>query len=136
MENCHETLFEYNFESFGVKIGISSNSQRFLKKIIGNLKNVIPDGYISETKSETSHNFYVEDGKDIFYFSKNGEFIAEGESEEIFLNYFFSRLRLTVAEFAVGKVFLHAGVVGWKDKAIVIPGKSFSGKTNDYCRTN
>lgn len=38
-------------------------------------------------------------------------------------------IRLTVAEFAVGKVFLHAGVVGWKGQAIIIPGQSFTGKS-------
>jgi hypothetical protein len=28
------------------------------------------------------------------------------------------------------RIFLHAGVVGWRGRAIVIPGKNFSGKTN------
>ncbi len=35
----------------------------------------------------------------------------------------------TVAEFADSKVFLHAGVVGWKNRAIVIPARSWSGKS-------
>jgi len=34
-----------------------------------------------------------------------------------------------VAEMARHRVFVHAGVVGWKGKAIVIPGRSFSGKS-------
>src|SRR5882724_3476225 len=40
-----------------------------------------------------------------------------------------SDLRLFVAEVAHRRVFVHAGVVGWKGKAIVIPGRSFSGKS-------
>ena len=40
-----------------------------------------------------------------------------------------SKIRLTVAEFAENYIFLHAGVVSYKDKAIIIPAKSFSGKT-------
>ena len=40
-----------------------------------------------------------------------------------------SDLRLVVAEFARHRVFVHAGVVGWKGRAIVIPGRSFSGKS-------
>ena len=28
------------------------------------------------------------------------------------------------------RIFLHAGVVGWRGQAIVIPGKNFSGKTS------
>jgi hypothetical protein len=39
------------------------------------------------------------------------------------------RLQLQVAREAPRKVFVHAGVVGWKGRAIVIPGRSFSGKT-------
>ncbi len=45
------------------------------------------------------------------------------------LGTFESNLRLFVAEFAKNHVFVHAGVVGWKGKAIVIPGRSFSGKS-------
>lgn len=40
-----------------------------------------------------------------------------------------SDLQLYVAEWARRRVFVHAGVVGWKGQAIVIPGHSFSGKT-------
>jgi hypothetical protein len=42
---------------------------------------------------------------------------------------FESDLRLFVAEFARRRVFVHAGVVGWKGRAIVIPGRSYSGKS-------
>jgi hypothetical protein len=34
-----------------------------------------------------------------------------------------------VAETATTRFFVHAGVVGWRGRAIVIPGRSFSGKT-------
>jgi hypothetical protein len=40
-----------------------------------------------------------------------------------------SDLRLAVASSARRRVFLHAGVVGWKGTALVLPGKSCSGKT-------
>ena len=45
------------------------------------------------------------------------------------LEAFDSDLRLFIAEFAKHRVFVHAGVVGWKGNAIVIPGRSFSGKS-------
>ena len=38
-------------------------------------------------------------------------------------------LRIAVAEYARDSVFIHAGVVGWKGKAIIIPANSFAGKT-------
>ncbi len=40
-----------------------------------------------------------------------------------------SSLRLYTAEWARRRVFVHAGVVGWQGMAIVIPGRSFSGKS-------
>jgi len=42
---------------------------------------------------------------------------------------FESDLQLFVAEAARRRVFVHAGVVGWKGKAVVLPGYSYSGKT-------
>ena len=35
-----------------------------------------------------------------------------------------------VAEHARGRLFLHAGVVGWQGRAVVIPGASMSGKSS------
>jgi hypothetical protein len=40
-----------------------------------------------------------------------------------------SDLQLYVAEHACRRLFVHAGVVEWKGRAIIIPGRSFSGKS-------
>jgi hypothetical protein len=40
-----------------------------------------------------------------------------------------NHVQLLVAETARQRVFVHAGVVGWRGQAIVIPGRSFTGKT-------
>lgn len=40
-----------------------------------------------------------------------------------------SDLQLYVAERAPRRVFVHAGVVGWRGQAVVVPGPSLSGKT-------
>ena len=37
--------------------------------------------------------------------------------------------QLTVATLAKELVFVHAGVVAWKDRAVVVPGRSLSGKS-------
>jgi hypothetical protein len=46
-----------------------------------------------------------------------------------FLERFRSVVTLHVAEASPVRTFVHAGVVGWGDQAILIPGRSFSGKT-------
>jgi hypothetical protein len=60
---------------------------------------------------------------------KDGKLILKTEEPEPLLQRLESLVRLTIAEFAIGFVFIHAGVVSWKDRAIVIPARSFKGKT-------
>jgi hypothetical protein len=40
-----------------------------------------------------------------------------------------SEIRQTVAKGAARRTFVHAGVVGWNGRAILVPGRSRSGKT-------
>ena len=40
-----------------------------------------------------------------------------------------SDMQLYVAEASPTRVFTHAGVVGWRGRAVVFPGRTFSGKT-------
>jgi len=40
-----------------------------------------------------------------------------------------SDLQFTVALNAKNRLFVHAGVVGWRNRAILVPGRSFSGKS-------
>ena len=40
-----------------------------------------------------------------------------------------SDLQVYIAERARTRLFVHAGVVGWRGRAIVIPGSSYSGKS-------
>jgi len=44
-------------------------------------------------------------------------------------NAFEADLQLHVSEAARNRIFVHAGVVGWRGKAIVIPGRTFTGKS-------
>jgi hypothetical protein len=55
--------------------------------------------------------------------------LARSLDLETVLDVFESNLQITVAEWSPLRVFVHAGVVAWKGRAIVIPGLSFSGKT-------
>jgi hypothetical protein len=59
----------------------------------------------------------------------NLERLARSLDEEPVYDALESDLQLYVAERAERRAFIHAGVVGWKGKAVVMPGRSFSGKT-------
>lgn len=57
------------------------------------------------------------------------ERLARARDAEQVLDAFESALRLYVAEMARRRVFVHAGAVGWRGRAIVLPGRSRAGKT-------
>jgi hypothetical protein len=55
--------------------------------------------------------------------------LARTRNLEEALEMFESDLQMYVATEAPRRVFVHAGVVGWKGQAILVPGRSHSGKT-------
>jgi hypothetical protein len=55
--------------------------------------------------------------------------IARSLDLEYVLRSFESDLQFYIAESATRRVFVHAGVVGLRGQAVLIPGRSFSGKT-------
>ena len=59
----------------------------------------------------------------------DGVRLARTHDAEEALEAFESDLHLNVAAEARGRVFVHAGVVGWKGRAIIMPGRSHAGKT-------
>jgi hypothetical protein len=120
--------------SYGVKIEIQYDVSEFSETLfIEILKKILPTGFEIISSEDVEHHFGVftndRDGKQIFELHHEFEKIAAAWAKDEILDYLESRIRLTVAEFAKDRVFLHAGVVGWKGRAIVLPGKSFHGKT-------
>lgn len=121
---------QLNFQAFGVKIGIRADGTDFLREAVGGLREIFPDGVEKIKENQVEHFFSVtrkESGA--FSLCKDGKEIYSVQSKKYLINYLGWHLRATVAEFAAEKIFLHAGVVGWEGKAIVIPGQSFAGKT-------
>ncbi|HLA96748.1 MAG TPA: hypothetical protein VK612_13585 [Pyrinomonadaceae bacterium] len=121
---------EFRFESYGVKIGIECDRIELLrraeavirKSLVGKIKDI--------ENSEVDHTFGITlDDNRTYTLYQNGEKNTHGDSERNFFKFFGSIIRLTVAEFARDLVFVHAGVVGWNGGAIVLPGRSFQGKT-------
>ena len=129
--NKQKALFCLDFETLGVRIGIGSNERSLLRAVERHLPEILPLEIDFSADGPAGHFFEIlwdgADGK--IRVLKDKEQLFTLKSEERLIEYLSSRIRITVAEFAGSRVFLHAGVVGWKGKAIVIPGKSRSGKT-------
>ncbi|MEK6303096.1 MAG: hypothetical protein AABO41_20480 [Acidobacteriota bacterium] len=58
------------------------------------------------------------------------QIVANSTDLDLILEAFDKQLKIYVAEMAQRRVFVHAGAVEWQGKGIVIPGRSFSGKTS------
>ena len=59
----------------------------------------------------------------------NHVLLARSRGLEEALDAFAADVQLHVAEWARRRVFVHAGAVGWRGRAIVLPGRTLSGKT-------
>jgi hypothetical protein len=123
----------FSLKSYGVRIGIRSNERSALERvcehlpreweraslpIVDRVYSILVGGDGARANLRRFHLLY-------------GDHVRLERSMD--LDSVFDRLesdlRIFVAEFAKHRVFVHAGVVGWNGKAIVIPGRSYTGKS-------
>ncbi len=119
-------------ECLGVEIVVQSVCSDAIAKLRKKLSIILPIEWSEIFKKQIRHRFYLikeKNSRKKFTVYKNEELLAEKISLEEVFNTLETQIRMTIAEFSEKFVFLHAGVVSWQGSAIVIPGKSFSGKT-------
>jgi hypothetical protein len=121
----------FSFISYGVTVGLASDDPVLLDKARGLVAKAFGDRaeIFEDRTAEIGRTFGIAEKGGLFRLYKNGIEISSGPSERNFFKYLNSMLRLEVAEFSEGRVFLHAGVVGWKGRAIIFPATSFAGKS-------
>src|SRR6266852_2982056 len=122
-----------SFISYGVRVGLRVNDADILPHVIARL----PPEWKPAPAKVVDHLYTLIGGSakeeatvrriNLGYW--NLLRIARSRKFDEVLDAFDSHVRLTVAEHAPRRVFVHAGVVGWNGGAIVIPGLSHSGKT-------
>ena len=122
----------FSFESYGVKVGVRLSDAQTEERVRAHL----PPGSTRSRSTIVSSLYSVwlppRTSGNVRRFNliyENAGRIARTTDTEMALDALASALRLHVAERARSRIFVHAGVVGWKDRAIVIPGRSFSGKS-------
>lgn len=119
---------KFAFEAYGVKIGIES--EIVLENELEEILNLtLPLGFTIVGWDKIEHKFSIDYSENKFGLYKNDQFLESREILEHLLAYLKTEIRYVVSEFAVNKVFVHAGVVEWKGKAIVFPAKSHDGKS-------
>ena len=124
------TVVPFEFESYGVSVRIESNLQEMVDEAEKTIRVSLLNDIRPTQVEQFDHVFQLNrDKRGTRIMIQNGERISSGGTRKKFFKFFDSIIRVVVAEYAVDRVFLHAGVVGWKGKAIVIPADSFKGKS-------
>ena len=123
------------FEAYGTRIGIRVSRPEILERVTERL----PPGWRRSSSAivDRLYSLWVggtrgrRRGPHLLYAGPSRR--ARTSSLDGVLETLESELRQTVAAFARDRVFVHAGVVGCQGGAILVPGRSFSGKTSLVC---
>ncbi|MGI8653702.1 MAG: hypothetical protein ACR2LC_00630 [Pyrinomonadaceae bacterium] len=123
-----------SFMAYGVRLMVRSDDSEALRRLLP----FFPLGWKRSAPQKTARVYtLMADGGKLRRKDKGfGLLYADGvrlcrtTSEEELCSAFESNVTIHVAEHAPRRVFVHAGVVGWHGRAILIPGRSFSGKTS------
>jgi len=121
---------QFTIESFGVSVRIGCNSASGLRKLHDLASSALGGKYKLLDGANAEHTFtHIRKKDDFDDLYKDGELVAEERIRESVLRQFPSDLRITVAEFAKRKVFVHSGAVSWKGQGIILPAGSGFGKS-------
>jgi hypothetical protein len=122
------------FTAYGLSFGIRVSDRSVLEQICA----LLPPGWRPATKPTVRRLYSVVVGGptgragvrrfNILY-SGAARLVRAHDFDEV-LRHLEVDLELYIGDHARRRTFVHAGVVGWKGRAIVIPGRSFSGKSS------
>jgi hypothetical protein len=112
-------------------MGVRVSDREMFDRVI----ELLPPGWKPARYAATDHLFSLKVGGqesrirrfNILY--QNGDLLFRTLNLEDMLDYLETKLHNFVAVYAQRRVFIHSGVVGWRGKAVLIPGESLSGKT-------
>jgi hypothetical protein len=122
-----------SFRAFGLRIGVRVSSPEVLDSICEHL----PFGWRPNKSRQVDRLYSIVAGgatanpaikKFSLLYSDVRQIARSLHTNDIF-EIMKSDMELYLAEQSPNRVFVHAGAVGWKGRAIVIPGSSMSGKT-------
>jgi hypothetical protein len=126
------------FESYGTHFGVRVNDARVLER----LPEYLPPGHQPGPWSRVDHLYSLwsetgephvagaSHGRPVHRLYAGAECLQAAADPDELLKTLESSLHFETAQSARQHLFVHAGVVGWRGQAILLPGRSFSGKTS------
>jgi len=127
-----DSITDLGLKAYGVSVGIRVNGPDILERLVEHL----PPGWRPCPSKVVDRRYFLSIGaagngsqaSRVHLLFRDGVQVARSQDLDLILEILESDLQISVAE-AAPRVFIHAGVVGWQGKAILIPGRSLSGKT-------
>src|SRR5512144_1671386 len=118
-------MAQLGIEAFGVGVVIAAPPE-----VLPRTRTILPPGSQEKEPAEDDERFLLLPHQNKVYSVLQGTDAVSGSADlQIALEVLDARLRAHIALQAPDHIFVHAGVVGYAGRAIVIPGLSFSGKT-------
>src|SRR5918994_2489202 len=117
---------EIAFEAFGVQAALGANRPELVER----LRPLLPPGWQPCPPSAIGRRFtLIAEEAGTYAFAVNGDRLNRGLELELALMLLDSQVRLHIGTEAPDTVFIHAGAVAYNGKTIVMPARSFEGKT-------
>jgi hypothetical protein len=115
-----------SFEAFGVGLELTFDNPMLEPRI----REILPPGWTPTGSDPSSTAFALrETGPDSYQVLIGGAPAVEHASLEVALTLLDSQMRLAIAANAADWLFVHAGVVAVENRALLLPGATFTGKT-------
>lgn len=120
------------FSLYGARIGVQSNRAEGLRA----LEEMFPPQWRSYHGARVDYVFSLHiapptrSGRKPFHtLFENGEQAMRSHELGRLAEAFERQMQSALAQAARGKVYVHAGAVGWRGRAILLPGRTFTGKS-------
>ncbi len=121
-----------SFVAYGVRFGV-----RVQRGVLPQLDGVLPPGTKRRSFRTVDRIYSIVGGGEgarrglrrFHLLYGDGDLLAREMDERAILTAFTDDLQLRVAELTPRRIFVHAGVVGWRGRAIVLPGATCAGKS-------
>src|SRR5579859_652581 len=126
-----EPLPILTFIAFGLKVGISVNDPSLLE----HLPAYLPYSWSPAPNADLDRHYAllkqpdVPQGHDYELLRDGAILLGSSELDEV-LDVLERDIRWLLADEARDWIFIHAGAVGWRERAIVLPGASGAGKSS------
>lgn len=120
--------------AFGVRFGVRVNDEALLPQLLerlppGTRKCDTARSSALQYSIVTGNNSAADDARPYWRVYAGDRLEADVADESELLRAFEGQVRFDVARMATRWTFVHAGVVEWQGRAILIPGASYSGKS-------